>query len=92
MRVAIAALLLSAASRRSAASARSLEQVKSFGTLSVCLPANSLPFSSRHDDPAGFQVEFARRARQATRRPMRANMGDLADPGAARRAATCCST
>jgi hypothetical protein len=42
-----------------AASARSLEEIHASGTLSVCLPANSLPFSSRHDTPAGFQVELA---------------------------------
>ena len=58
MRLAIAALLLPAAFMP-AASARSLEQIKAFGTLSVCLPANSLPFSSRHDTPAGFEVELA---------------------------------
>jgi hypothetical protein len=43
MRFAIAALLLSAAFAP-AASARSLEQIQASGTLSVCLPANSLPF------------------------------------------------
>jgi polar amino acid transport system substrate-binding protein len=58
MRLAIAALLLSAA-LATAASARSLEQIQASGTLSVCLPANSLPFSSRHDSPAGFEVELA---------------------------------
>jgi polar amino acid transport system substrate-binding protein len=58
MRLAIAGLLLSAAVAP-AASARSLEQIQASGTLSVCLPANSLPFSSRHDTPAGFEVELA---------------------------------
>jgi polar amino acid transport system substrate-binding protein len=58
MRLATAALLLSAAFIP-AASARSLEQIKAFGRLSVCLPVNSLPFSSRHDTPAGFEVELA---------------------------------
>ena len=58
MRLAIAALLLSAAVAP-AASARSLDQIQASGTLSVCLPANSLPFSSRHDTPAGFEVELA---------------------------------
>jgi polar amino acid transport system substrate-binding protein len=58
VRLAIAALLLSAAVAP-AASARSLEQVQASGTLSVCLPANSLPFSSRHDTPGGFEVELA---------------------------------
>ena len=58
MRLVITALLLSA-TVAPAASARSLEQILSSGALSVCLPANSLPFSSRHDSPAGFQVELA---------------------------------
>ena len=58
MRFAIAALLLSTAVAP-AASARSLEQIQASGTLGVCLPANSLPFSSRHDTPAGFEVELA---------------------------------
>jgi polar amino acid transport system substrate-binding protein len=40
--------------------ARTLDQIKAFNTLSVCLPANSLPFSSRRDDPPGFEVELAR--------------------------------
>jgi polar amino acid transport system substrate-binding protein len=58
MRLAIAALLLSAAVAPTA-SARSLEQIQASGTLSVCLPADSLPFSSRHDTPSGFEVELA---------------------------------
>ena len=58
MRLAIAALLPLAAVAP-AASARSLDQIQASGTLSVYLPANSLPFSSRHDTPAGFQVELA---------------------------------
>lgn len=58
MRFAIAALLLSTALGL-AASARSLEQIQASGTLGVCLPANSLPFSSRHDTPQGFEVELA---------------------------------
>lgn len=41
------------------ASARTLDQIKSSGTLSVCLPTNSLPYSSRRDDPHGFQVELS---------------------------------
>jgi polar amino acid transport system substrate-binding protein len=40
--------------------AKTLEQIKAFNTVSVCLPANSLPFSSRHDDPPGFEVELAK--------------------------------
>jgi polar amino acid transport system substrate-binding protein len=44
--------------------ARTLDQIKGFNTLSVCLPANSLPFSSRRDDPPGFEVELARELAQ----------------------------
>ena len=58
MRFAIAALMLSTA-LAPAASARSLEQIQASGMLGVCLPANSLPFSSRHDTPGGFEVELA---------------------------------
>jgi polar amino acid transport system substrate-binding protein len=57
MRFAFAALMLSTA--LAPASARSLEQIQASGTLGVCLPANSLPFSSRHDSPGGFEVELA---------------------------------
>ena len=58
MRIVAAILLLSGLVAQ-AASARSLEQVKSSGTLSACLPANVLPFSRRDGDPPGFQVEVA---------------------------------
>src|SRR6516165_10656340 len=58
MRLAVVGLLLSVAVAPTA-SARSLDQIQASGTLSVCLPANSLPFSSRHDTPAGFEVELA---------------------------------
>ena len=68
MRLAIVALLLSAAVPP-AASARSLEQIQASGTLSVCLPANSLPFSSRHDTPAGFQVSWRACSRSSSACP-----------------------
>jgi polar amino acid transport system substrate-binding protein len=55
----IAAALLLAGALSAPAAARSLDQIKASGTVSVCLPTNSLPFSSRKDDPHGFQVEFA---------------------------------
>jgi polar amino acid transport system substrate-binding protein len=41
------------------AGARSLEQIKSSGTLSACLPANAMPFSHRDGEPRGFQVDVA---------------------------------
>jgi polar amino acid transport system substrate-binding protein len=55
----IAAALALASLLCQSVAARPLDQIKASGTLSVCLPANSLPFSSRKDDPHGFQVEFA---------------------------------
>lgn len=58
MRHALAAAL-ALALLPSAASARSLEQIKSSGILSACLPANAMPFSHRDGKPSGFQVEVA---------------------------------
>jgi polar amino acid transport system substrate-binding protein len=55
----IAAALILTVTLAVPATARSLDQIKASGTVSVCLPANALPFSSRNDDPHGFQVEFA---------------------------------
>ena len=40
--------------------ARTLEAVRSRGVITVCAHANALPFSSRKDDPPGFQIELAR--------------------------------
>lgn len=57
MRLLLALLLVCSVS--ATASARSLQQIKAFGVLKVCLPANSMPFSSRRDNPPGFQVEMA---------------------------------
>ena len=59
MRVLSAAFLL-AGLAGGAASARSLEQIKSSGSLSACLPANAMPFSRREGAPPGFQVEVAK--------------------------------
>jgi polar amino acid transport system substrate-binding protein len=58
MRITIVSMLISTA-LAPAASARSLEQIQASGTLGVCLPVNSLPFSSRHDTPSGFEVELS---------------------------------
>ena len=58
MRLAFTALLM-VLTIAQPASARSLDQIKASGTLSVCLPAGSLPFSSRKETPQGFQVELA---------------------------------
>jgi polar amino acid transport system substrate-binding protein len=40
--------------------ARSLETIRSLGTLGVCAHPNSLPFASKSDDPPGFQIEMGR--------------------------------
>ncbi len=58
MRVVLAALLLCGLFGE-AAPARTLEQIKSSGVLSACLPANVLPYSRRDSNPPGFQVEVA---------------------------------
>ncbi len=58
MRAAIVAMLFVATYVQGAA-ARSLEQIKSSGSLSACLPANSMPFSRRNGEPQGFQVDVA---------------------------------
>jgi len=58
MRYALAAALAFSLLPASA-SARSLEQIKSSGSVSACLPANALPFSRRDGDPSGFQVDVA---------------------------------
>jgi polar amino acid transport system substrate-binding protein len=58
MRLAVAVMVASLALMQTAA-ARSLEQIRASGTLSVCLPAGSLPFSSRKEIPGGFEVELA---------------------------------
>jgi polar amino acid transport system substrate-binding protein len=57
MRVVLAlALALAAAG---VASGRPLDQIKSSGVMSACLPANAMPFSRRQGEPQGFQVEVA---------------------------------
>jgi polar amino acid transport system substrate-binding protein len=40
------------------ASARSLETIRSLGTIGLCAHPNSLPFASKTADPPGFQVEL----------------------------------
>ena len=42
------------------AAARSLQSVRTRGTLTLCAHPNALPFASRKDNPPGFQVELAR--------------------------------
>ncbi len=40
--------------------ARSLDTIRSVGTLGLCAHPNSLPFASKAGDPPGFQVEMGR--------------------------------
>jgi polar amino acid transport system substrate-binding protein len=40
------------------AQARSLDAVRSYGTIGLCAHPNSLPFASKAADPPGFQVEL----------------------------------
>src|ERR1700745_3371871 len=40
------------------AAARSLDTIRSLGTLGLCAHPNSLPFASKAGDPPGFQVEL----------------------------------
>jgi polar amino acid transport system substrate-binding protein len=42
-----------------AAHARSLDTIRSAGSLGLCAHPNSLPFASKAGDPPGFQVELA---------------------------------
>jgi polar amino acid transport system substrate-binding protein len=41
------------------AQARSLDAIRSAGTMGLCAHPNSLPFASKAGDPPGFQVELA---------------------------------
>jgi len=41
-----------------AAPARSLDTIRSYGTIGLCAHPNSLPFASKTADPPGFQVEL----------------------------------
>src|SRR6266699_6189951 len=40
------------------AQARSLDTIRSLGSLGLCAHPNSLPFASKAGDPPGFQVEL----------------------------------
>jgi len=42
------------------ASSRSLEAIRTKGSLSICAHPNALPFASRKGDPPGIQVELAK--------------------------------
>src|SRR3954452_14464353 len=42
------------------ASSRSLEAIRTKGSLSICAHPNALPFASRKGNPPGIQVELAK--------------------------------
>jgi polar amino acid transport system substrate-binding protein len=53
-----AALLLAAVSPAQPAGARSLDIIRARGAIGQCVHPNALPFSSRREDPPGFQIEL----------------------------------
>ena len=42
------------------AEARSLDTIRSIGSIGLCAHPNSLPFASKTEDPPGFQIEMGR--------------------------------
>ena len=60
LRIAAVVALLTASAAASSATARSLEQIRAIGAIGVCAHPNSLPFSSKKDNPPGFQIELGR--------------------------------
>ncbi|MFI5015652.1 MAG: substrate-binding periplasmic protein [Hyphomicrobiales bacterium] len=50
--------LLAAVGLTGSVEARSLDTIRSVGTLGLCAHPNSLPFASKAGDPPGFQVEM----------------------------------
>jgi polar amino acid transport system substrate-binding protein len=56
--LASAALLLASGLLAQPAGARSLDLIRTQGTIGQCLHPNALPFSNRKTDPPGFQVEL----------------------------------
>lgn len=51
---------LAAAFWTGAAQARSLDAIRTSGTIVLCAHPNSLPYASKSGDPAGFQVDLGR--------------------------------
>ena len=58
MKISLPLVIVALAGLTSPASARSLDTVRSFGTIGLCAHPNSLPFASKAADPPGFQVEL----------------------------------
>jgi len=53
-------LVATALAAAAAANARTLEAVQARGAVTLCSHANAMPFSSRREEPPGFQIELAR--------------------------------
>jgi polar amino acid transport system substrate-binding protein len=64
MKAILSVVMLVACGLAPPVAARSLEAIRSFGTLGVCAHPNSLPFASKAGDPPGFQIEMGRAVAQ----------------------------
>jgi len=58
MKAIVSLMVLAALGLIGPAEARSLDTIRSFGTIGLCAHPNSLPFASKAADPPGFQVEL----------------------------------
>ena len=57
---ALATLLLVASLAPFASQARTLEEIKAKGSISMCANPDALPYASAKADPPGFQIEIGR--------------------------------
>jgi polar amino acid transport system substrate-binding protein len=58
MKAIVPLLVLAVVGSTGSAAARSLDAIRSLGTIGLCAHPNSLPFASKAGDPPGFQVEL----------------------------------
>src|SRR5262249_4975749 len=58
MKIILPFIIVAAMGLTGSAQARSLDAIRSSGTLGLCAHPNSLPFASKAGDPPGFQVEL----------------------------------
>jgi len=58
MRAIVSLAVLAALGLTTPVAARSLDSIRSAGTLGLCAHPNSLPFASKAGDPPGFQIEM----------------------------------
>jgi polar amino acid transport system substrate-binding protein len=58
MKASVLLLVIAAVGSIGLAQARSLDTIRSLGTIGLCAHPNSLPFASKAGDPPGFQVEL----------------------------------